>query len=178
MGYPQKLLSQGEVIKFEMKPHWRALIWPMLLLIVVVGLGAFLFTLIPPPVNLAIVVLVVVIIVWFSLIPFLRWITTQYVFTNRRVIIRRGLLTKQGRDMPLSKVNNVTFEVTFLGRILNFGRLIIQSAGEDSDLDIEDVPNVEVIQRDVYQLYEEDDARRRGVSERTGNEPVLPSDGT
>lgn len=178
MGYPQKLLSQGEVIKFEMKPHWRALIVPMLLLIVVVGLGAFLFTLIPAPVNLAIVVLVVVIIVWFSLIPFLRWITTQYVFTNRRVIIRRGLLTKQGRDMPLSKVNNVTFEVTFLGRILNFGRLIIQSAGEDSDLDIEDVPNVEVIQRDVYQLYEEDDARRRGVSERTGNEPVLPSDGT
>jgi uncharacterized membrane protein YdbT with pleckstrin-like domain len=178
MGYPQKLLSQGEVIKFEMKPHWRALIWPMLLLIVVVGLGAFLFTLIPPPVNLAIVVLVVVILVWFTLIPFLRWVTTQYVFTNRRVIIRRGLLTKQGRDMPLSKVNNVTFEVTFLGRILNFGRLIIQSAGEDSDLDIEDVPNVEVIQRDVYQLYEEDDSRRRGVSERTGNEPVLPSDGT
>lgn len=178
MGYPQKLLSQGEVIKFEMKPHWRALIWPMLLLIIVVGLGAFLISLIPAPVNLAIVVLVVVIIVWFSLIPFLRWITTQYVFTNRRVIIRRGLLTKQGRDMPLSKVNNVTFEVTFLGRILNFGRLIIQSAGEDSDLDIEDVPNVEVIQRDVYQLYEEDDARRRGVSERTGNEPVLPSDGT
>lgn len=180
MGYPQKLLSQGEVIKFEMKPHWRALIWPILLLIIMVGLATFLTALTAPwaPFNLIFVVVALVIVVIWAIIPFLRWVTTQYVFTNRRVIIRRGLLTKQGRDMPLSKVNNVTFEVSFLGRILNFGRLIIQSAGEDSDLDIEDVPNVEVIQRDVYQLYEEDDSRRRGVSGQSGTEPVLPSDGT
>lgn len=180
MGYPQKLLSDGEVVKFEMKPHWRALIWPILLLIIVAGLSAFLTTITAMwfPFNLAFALAGLVIIVIWAFIPFLRWITTQYVFTNRRIIIRRGLLTKQGRDMPLSKVNNVTFEVSFLGRILNFGRLIIQSAGEDSDLDIEDVPNVEVIQRDVYQLYEDDDARRRGVSDTTGHEPVLPSDGT
>lgn len=178
MGYPQKLLSDGEVVKFEMKPHWRALIWPILLLIIVVGLAAFLMTITPPPWNLAFAVVGLIVVVIWAFIPFLRWITTQYVFTNRRIIIRRGLLTKQGRDMPLSKVNNVTFEVSFLGRILNFGRLIIQSAGEDSDLDIEDVPNVEVIQRDVYQLYEDDDARRRGVSGDTGHTQVLPSDGT
>ena len=180
MGYPQKLLSDGEVVKFEMKPHWRALIWPILLLIIVAGLSAFLTTITAMwfPFNLAFALAGLVIIVIWAFIPFLRWITTQYVFTNRRIIIRRGLLTKQGRDMPLSKVNNVTFEVSFLGRILNFCRLIIQSAGEDSDLDIEDVPNVEVIQRDVYQLYEDDDARRRGVSDATGHEPVLPNDGT
>ncbi|MBU6243897.1 MAG: PH domain-containing protein [Actinomycetales bacterium] len=180
MGYPQKLLSDGEVIKFEMKPHWRALIWPILLLIIVAGLSAFLTTITAAwaPFNLIFAAIGLIIIIIWAFIPFLRWVTTQYVFTNRRIIIRRGLLTKQGRDMPLSKVNNVTFEVSFLGRILNFGRLIIQSAGEDSGLDIDDVPNVEVIQRDVYQLYEEDDARRRGVSGDTGHTQVLPSDGT
>jgi uncharacterized membrane protein YdbT with pleckstrin-like domain len=180
MGYPQKLLSDGETIQFEMKPHWRALIWPILLLIIVAGLSAFLTTITAMwfPFNLVFALIGLIVIVVWSFIPFLRWITTQYVFTNRRIIIRRGLLTKQGRDMPLSKVNNVTFEVSFLGRILNFGRLIIQSAGEDAGLEIEDVPNVEVIQRDVYQLYEEDDARRRGVSDDTGHTQVLPGDGT
>jgi len=180
MGYPTKLLSDGETIQFEMKPHWRALIWPILLLIIVAGLSAFLTSITAMwfPFNFIFALIGLIVIVIWSFVPFLRWITTQYVFTNRRIIIRRGLLTKQGRDMPLSKVNNVTFEVTFLGRILNFGRLIIQSAGEDSGLEIEDVPNVEVIQRDVYQLYEEDDARRRGVSDNTGHTQVLPSDGT
>jgi hypothetical protein len=71
-------------------------------------------------------------------------------------------------------VNNVSFSVPFMGRILNYGRLVIQSAGEDSDLDIDDVPNVEVIQRSVYSLYEQDDARRRGAS---GPGQGAPSDG-
>jgi hypothetical protein len=63
--------------------------------------------------------------------------------------------------MPLSRVNNVTFDKTFIDRILNCGQLTIQSAAEQGTLVISAVPNVETIQRDIYRLYEEDDARRR-----------------
>ena len=80
-------------------------------------------------------------------------------------------------DMPLSKVNNVSFEVGVLGRILNYGVLEITSAS-DENLVIEDVPNVEVIQRDVYRLHEQDDERRRRGSASTGGDPVPPGDGT
>ena len=103
---------------------------------------------------------------------FLRWITTQYVFTDRRIIVRQGILSKSGRDVPLSKINNVSFFVPFLGRILNYGRLEIQSAGENDGLSIKDVPSVESIQRDVYQLMESDDSRRRGGG------PMPATDGT
>ncbi len=109
--------------------------------------------------------------------PFLYWITTQYVFTNRRIITRAGVISKKGRDMPLAKVNNVSFEVGVLGRILNYGRLEITSAS-DENLVIDDVPNVEVIQRDVYRLHEQDDDRRRGRSVEQGGDPVPPGDGT
>jgi uncharacterized membrane protein YdbT with pleckstrin-like domain len=109
---------------------------------------------------IVIAVFFIVVIGW-SLIPFLRWLTTQYVFTDRRIIIRRGLLTKQGRDMPLSKTNNITFNQGILGRIFNYGDLDIDSGNVDGSLIINDVPNVEEIQRDVYRLVEEDDARRR-----------------
>ena len=165
MGYPKKLLADGETIQFELKPHWRALFVPIVVLIIIVFLGTWLYFLTTNSILRYVILGVgVIVVAWWAAMPFLRWLTTQFVFTNRRVIVRRGLLTKQGRDMPLSKVNNVSFSVPVMGRILNYGRLVIQSAGEDSDLDIDDVPNVEVIQRSVYSLYEQDDARRRGES--------------
>lgn len=176
MGYPKKLLADGETIQFELKPHWRALFVPIVVLIIIVFLGTWLYFITTNSIlRYAILGAGVIVVAWWAALPFLRWLTTQFVFTNRRVIVRRGLLTKQGRDMPLTKVNNVSFSVPFMGRILNYGRLVIQSAGEDSDLDIDDVPSVEKIQRDVYALYEQDDARRRGATDHGDQGP--PSDG-
>jgi len=176
MGYPKKLLADGETIQFELKPHWRALFVPIVVLVIIVFLGTWLYFITTNSIlRYAILGVGVIIVAWWAALPFLRWLTTQFVFTNRRVIVRRGLLTKQGRDMPLSKVNNVSFSVPFMGRILNYGRLVIQSAGDDSDLDIDDVPSVEKIQRDVYALYEQDDARRRGATNPGDVGP--PSDG-
>ena len=176
MGYPKKLLADGETIQFELKPHWRALFVPIVVLVIIVFLGTWLYFITTNSIlRYAILGVGVIVVAWWAALPFLRWLTTQFVFTNRRVIVRRGLLTKQGRDMPLSKVNNVSFSVPFMGRILNYGRLVIQSAGDDSDLDIDDVPSVEKIQRDVYALYEQDDARRRGATNPGDVGP--PSDG-
>ena len=188
MGYPTKLLGDGEVIEFEMHPHWRGLILPVIWLVLTVFLGVWLYVslgswswstggileTIGRP--LIIVAGLVILVVWV-IRPFLFWISTQYVFTNRRIITRAGVISKKGRDMPLAKVNNVSFEVGVLGRFLNYGRLEVTSAS-DENLIIDDVPNVEVIQRDVYRLHEQDDERRRRRSVEEGGDPVLPSDGT
>lgn len=197
MGYPQKLLSDGETIEFEMRPHWRALVVPGLLLVVVVFGLVFLLTKLNdwfgdvPLFSWVLWIVAIFILAVFVIRPFLYWLTTQYVFTNRRIIIRSGLVSRQGRDMPLSKVNNVSFDVSFFGRILNYGRLTIDSAS-DAALIIDDVPNVERIQREVNRLHEEDDLQRRryiGAAEAealrpppppTASQPtqVLPQDGT
>jgi uncharacterized membrane protein YdbT with pleckstrin-like domain len=168
MGYPTKLLSPGETIQFEMRPHWRALIWPAVLLVVQIAVFALLFMwLTNGIVRWILVAALVVGLIAGVLVPFMRWVTTQYVFTDRRIIIRRGLLTKEGRDVPLAKVNNVTFSKGLLGRIFNFGDLQIDSANVDGSLWVKDVPDVEEIQRDIYRLQEEDDARRRGSPSRS-----------
>ena len=104
----------------------------------------------------------VLILVLWAVVPFLRWLTTEYVFTDRRIIVRSGIITRQGKDMPLSKVNNVSFFVPAMGRILNYGELVIQSAGENDGLTVRDVPDVEEIQRQVYEFIEADEKRRRG----------------
>ena len=179
MGYPKELLSQGETIEYELRPHWRAMLVPIIVtLAVVVGLvfvtsqwstwfgdsqavnrvGRWVFL----GVGLLLVAL-------YSIRPVVDWLATQYVFTDRRIIIRRGVIAREGRDMPLSKVQNVSFSVSFWGRLLNYGRLTVDSAS-DEQLVIEDVPNVERIQRDVNRLHEEDDARRRGDSRDVDND--------
>ena len=170
MQYPKSLLGDGETVQYQLRPHFRALLFPFLWLALVVGLlvlGAMwaFDTFLRIPLLIA----AGVVFVLGTAVPFLRWLTTQYVFTNRRIITRRGILSRTGRDMPLAKVNNVSFDQSVLGRILNYGDLEIESAGESGTLVIRDVPNVERIQRSIYDLYERDDARRRGSGQ-------LPSD--
>lgn len=169
MGYPSNLLGDDETIAFEMRPHWRSLIVPIIVLIATVVVGGYLLAVLDNEgfqsgVQTVMLISAAVIILGWVVRPFLTWLTTQYVFTNRRVIVRSGLLSRAGRDMPLSRVNNVTFDKSLIDRILNCGKLTIQSAAEQGTLVISAVPNVETIQRDVYRLYEQDDARRRGGS--------------
>lgn len=169
MGYPQKLLSDDETIEFEIRPHWRAMIVPGIVLLGVVFGLVFLLTKLSEDNALDSVwswiiwIVGLFILAVFAIRPFLYWLTTQYVFTNTRIIIRSGLVARKGRDMPLSKVNNVSFEVSVFGRILNYGTLTVDSAS-DVALIIDDVPNVESIQREVNRLHEEDDERRRRIS--------------
>jgi len=169
MAYPQKLLAPGEVIRFETRPHWRAIIVPLIVLVATVFGFAFLVNVLANALPNTFGVILrwivfagaaIIVIVW-TIRPFLRWLTTDYVFTDRRIIVRKGIITRQGKDMPLSKINNVSFEVPAMGRVLNYGALQIQSAGENDGLTIEDVPDVEEIQRQIYEFIEADDSRRR-----------------
>lgn len=173
MGYPKDLLGQGETIEFEMKPHWRALLPPLFWLLGVIFVGVFVWAWLSgfdnPVAQLArwiVLAVAAFIVIVFSLRPFIYWVTTDYAFTNRRIIVRSGFIAKHGRDMPLSKVQNVSFDISVLGRILNYGRLSIVSAS-DEELVINDVPSVETIQREINRLHEEDDARRRRLDDGT-----------
>lgn len=178
MAYPQKLLADGEVVQFELRPHFRALFVPIVILLGIVFVGSWLFFMTDNTIlRWAIAIVALVLFVPFVLVAFLRWLTTQYVFTNRRIITRQGIVAKRGRDMPLSKVQNVSFDIPVMGRILNYGALKIDSANAEGDLIIADVPHVEEIQREVYRLHEEDDSRRRHDSGDHASGP-LPSDGT
>jgi uncharacterized membrane protein YdbT with pleckstrin-like domain len=167
MAYPQKLLAPDETIEFETKPHWRALLVPAIVLIATVFGFVALYFLVDSWWGGTVwrwVVLggAILILALWAVRPFLRWLTTDYTFTDRRVIVRSGIITRSGKDMPLSKINNVSFFVPAMGRVLNYGGLVIQSAGENDGLTINDVPDVEHIQRRVYELIEADDKRRRG----------------
>ena len=166
-GIPKKLLGEGEEVVLAMRPHWKEMVLPVLVLLVVSPLATFVAAIVPDSgaqvwLRLAIAVVVVLVVLRFTAWPFLKWITTAYVVTDRRLITRVGVVARLGRDMPLSRVNDVTFEHSgLLERVLGCGTLVVESAGERGQLVLRDVPRVEEVQRDVYRLAEADDNRRR-----------------
>ena len=151
-----------------LRPHWKELVSPTLVLLVGQPAG-----LLPRRqdarrrragwLRLAVLVVAVLVVLRWTVWPFLRWITTSYVVTDRRIITRVGVIARHGRDMPLSRINDVSFDhAGILERVLGCGTLVVESAGERGQLVLRDVPHVEEVQRDVYRLAEEDEERRRG----------------
>jgi uncharacterized membrane protein YdbT with pleckstrin-like domain len=164
MAYPRKLLSEDEQPELELHPHWKALVLPVLILLVTVPVATFLAARAPEgdartPVRVAIVVVALLVLVVGTLMPFLRWVTTHYVVTDRRIITRRGIIARRGRDMPLSRVNDISFSHTVWERILGCGTLVIESAGETGQLTLSSVPHVEHVQRRIYELADDESVR-------------------
>lgn len=164
MAYPAKLLTKDEVVVYDMRPHWRALLFPALSLVLIVFVTVLLLSWVPSDWDWGrylVLALAAVFLVWWDVVPIIRWATSQYVITNRRVIVRTGIVARQGRDMPLQRINDVHFHYGVIDRMLGCGDLIIESAGETGQMHIRMVPDVELIQREVFRLHEEDDSRRR-----------------
>jgi uncharacterized membrane protein YdbT with pleckstrin-like domain len=176
VAYPRKLLGEGEEIVHELHPHWKALVFPVLLIPIVVGIATFLYFSIDGSGTWqtigrwAVLIVAAVILIWGSLIPWLRWMTTLYVMTSERLITRSGVLSRSGRDIPLSRVNDVSFSHNVFERILRCGTLTVESAGERGQLVMTDVPKVETVQRELYRLVEEHTKRRSGVVDHEDDE--------
>jgi uncharacterized membrane protein YdbT with pleckstrin-like domain len=165
MAFPENILDDGEQVIRNLRPHWRRVAVPVVLLPVVVGVTAYVCSL--DKVNnhkaavYAILIAAALILIWFSVRPLLLWLSTRYVLTNRRVLVRTGVLSRNGRDVPLTRVNDVSFQRTIIERMFGSGTLTIESAGERGQVVLRDVPKVEAVQRDIYRLVEDEAQRLR-----------------
>lgn len=156
MAYPAKLLSEGEDVVLDMHPHWKRLVLPVLSLLVVLALAGYLLAVVDDSrLQVVVAVAAAVLLIVFTVVPFLRWRTTLFVVTTRRVVVRTGVLARQGRDVPLSRINDITFSHSLFERILGCGTLVVESAGERGQVVLTEVPNVEQVQRTLYDLVEQ-----------------------
>ncbi|HEY7146759.1 MAG TPA: PH domain-containing protein [Streptosporangiaceae bacterium] len=157
-------LSEGERLVLRLHPHWKTLVRPVFVLAVLVAAVLAALILLPAGGNMAIVRLVigavglVLAVVWF-VIPLLRWRTTSYELTNRRLRLRQGILSRSGRDFPLIRISDVSFSHDLIDRLLRCGKLIVESAGEHGQLVLTEIPQVEKVQATLFQLVEDEQAR-------------------
>lgn len=173
MAYPDDLLTEDEEVIVHEHPHWKMLIRPALIFLIMVGVGAYLAALVADQSWhsvgwIALTVVVVVLIVWLTLAPLIRWRTTHFIVTTDRVMAREGVLNRTGLDIPLSRINSVQFRHGLIDRMFGCGTLIIESASDDA-LEFDDIPHVEYVHTLLYREVNDnpyDDYRSRYRQER------------
>ena len=157
-------LTQDEHLVLLLHPHWKTLIRPFAVAVLVIVIALIAEVLIPSNSAAAVERLVVAavailaVMLWL-IVPVLRWRTTTYELTTRRLRVRSGIVTRHGRDIPLARINDVSFEKGLLDRLLGSGRLVVESAGEHGQILLNDIPRVEFTQATLFRLVEEEQRR-------------------
>ncbi|MCV2396107.1 PH domain-containing protein [Actinotalea sp. M2MS4P-6] len=172
----ESMLARGEKVIFTAHSHWKGLVGPGLVLLLAVAAVLYgLLVLIPDPDSQAVlrwglVGIAAVLTVWFGLWPFLGWFASTDTLTTRRLISRRGVLSREGREIPVERVQSVSYRRNLLDRMLGCGTLVVQTAGETSDVELYDVAHLErrILQVQELLLHEEIPAE--------GNPPVGETD--
>ncbi len=160
MAFPRKLLNTNEELVLDLRPHWLFLAAPTLALAAAVILGIVALALSWPTALLyAIAVVVIVALVWFGL-RYVRWTTTNFVLTNDRLLTRRGVLSKQGTEIPLERINTVFFHQSLFERMVGAGDLTIESAGERGSETFSDVRKPSIVQKEIYVQMEGNQNRK------------------
>ncbi len=157
-------LAQGERLVLRLHQHWKTVLRPLLILAATVVALLVALIMLPPVhdgawVRLALGAAAVVIILAFTAVPLLRWRTTSYELTTRRLRLRAGILTRRGRDFPLLRISDVSFAQGPLDRLLGCGRLVVESMGEHGQLVLTEIPQVQRVQSMLFQLVEDEQQR-------------------
>lgn len=165
MGFPTRLLSKGEELILDLRPHWIAFVpWVALALLVAAAdlvLLQFLPADWPSWIEYALLIVGLIVILRYPVPRVVRWSTSHFVVTSKRVIHRSGLLARQSMEIPLANINDVRFHQSLVERMIGAGDLTIESAGERGQETFSDVRRPEFVQKTIYEMSEE--AARRSA---------------
>lgn len=97
-------LGADEKLIYIAKKHWFSLFWPVILTLLTSGL------LLP-----------------WVIIVLLRFKWDEIIVTSKKVYIKTGIISRTVVTTPVEKINNIHITKSIMGRILNYGKVIIQS---------------------------------------------------
>jgi uncharacterized membrane protein YdbT with pleckstrin-like domain len=158
MGFPQRLLGEGETVLIHTRTHVKALLIPVIVLLAAAGaVGFALGALSGDGTGTSIgrwvlVVAGLAVVARWSMWPFLVWLTRTYTVTTERLITREGVVSRQGRDIPLGRINDVAYSQDLVDRILRCGSLNVSAASEQGTIVLRDVPAVHAVQLQMSEL--------------------------
>lgn len=157
MAISRKLLNADESVVVSTRTHVKALVGPLLLLILLAAVAGVV-TSFTSGAGAAKPLLDVVIWGLAALLAalsvgrrFLEWLTTTYTVTDQRLITRTGILTRRGHDIPLTRISDVAYERGVVDRVLGCGTLLVSVASEQR-VTLDDIPHVEQVHLRIQDL--------------------------
>jgi uncharacterized membrane protein YdbT with pleckstrin-like domain len=167
-AFPPSLLADDEDLVLGLRPHWMALIVPILQTVGIVGALVVGFLYMPYSWGgwvfaLLLTAALVTLLNWPTRLV-VAWATSRFVVTTDRVIRRSGLIAKQSIEISLERISDVRFHQTILERLLGAGDLTIESAA--GPLTFEDISDPERVQKVIFERKEANEHRKEEASAR------------
>ena len=135
MGYVNDNLITGEAITYRARLHWLHFVKPTLIGLTIIALSAFLFyianlgNVLSGQATFLIGVAVLLIAAFPVLAATLTWHSAEFAVTNKRVILKTGFIESKTAEMFLNKIESVGVDQSIVGRILDYGTIVIRGTG-------------------------------------------------
>jgi uncharacterized membrane protein YdbT with pleckstrin-like domain len=145
-------MMEGESLLWRGRPSWRAMMsfWFSVLLLAIV---VFVLGLVIGQGTWSGLVAAVILV--FGLVKgWLERVATLYTITDRRIIIRKGILSRHERAAHIDRVQNVNLTQSFFDRIFGVGTLDFDTAGtEDSDFKFSGIADPDELRHKIDNEY-------------------------
>jgi uncharacterized membrane protein YdbT with pleckstrin-like domain len=159
-------LLPGENLVLKAHPHWITIVRSLLLPVALFLLIALADFSVLNPDNFYVPKLRT--ILWF-IVVWIRWQSTTYTLTDQRIKIERGIFSRQEKLIAVDRVQDVSTRQSILGRVLGYGNVQIESAGEVGSEVFSSLPEPEKF-RD--QVFIQSEARRGAPAPAAAPSPV------
>lgn len=131
-----RYLLDGERLVTAVHQHWGKVAEPVLSTLAGGALALWVDATIPPALGLLSTLLWWA---WFAVLgraayEIAEWRHDWFVATDKRLLLFYGFLTRRVSMMPLSKVTDMSYNRSIPGRVLGYGRFVMESAGQDQAL--------------------------------------------
>ncbi len=173
--YPDDLLVDGERVAWHDHPHWSTQLRPAAAFPLTAAVCCFLAAAVrlqpwAPLAWLVVGLLGAVVVLRCTVLPLARWRVTHIVVTDRRLLVREGLMSRQGLDIPIDRIGSVRVRCTPFERLVGCGTLIVDT-GDAEPMRFRDVGRVERVQARLHREISRADARHRNETGAAGAVP-------
>jgi uncharacterized membrane protein YdbT with pleckstrin-like domain len=173
VGFPDDELTSQERVVMHLHPHWKAMIGPFAVLVLAIAVVVVAWVLGLGGIGLlAVAAIALIAVIWFTLIPYVKWRTTHYVITNERLINRVGVFRQHTENIPIDRVSDVQFDQSLIGRMLGYGSLALTTPGEHGPDVLKNLPGIKRVVATLHELIHPDaplpGGSRDGTTEQLG----------
>jgi uncharacterized membrane protein YdbT with pleckstrin-like domain len=126
MSYITRHLLPGEAVLYRTRLHWKLYVGPMLLVLLVLLPLAILAL---STVHRWLAIIPAVLALLLLLVPLVRRRSSEFAVTNKRVILKLGVLNTRSVELLLPKVEGIAVTQSLGGRLFGFGGIVVTGSG-------------------------------------------------
>jgi uncharacterized membrane protein YdbT with pleckstrin-like domain len=130
MAFPDRLLNEGEEVLIDTHPHWWIFAGVVSRLVVAIAVAIGIVVKFDGKAVNYIGIALITVAVLNLLVVYVKWRTTDFVLTNDRLVTRRGIFSRDSREIPLDRVMDLSCHQSLFERVIGAGDLMIESGGE------------------------------------------------